>query len=388
MKKILISTVHPLYPISHGGIVRVIEEAKFLSKSGFEVHLIGTRTKKRDLEKVEKITGAKAYTFKSITYLTAGILSKLGLFIYGWIYNPLIGRDIRKLVREIRPDIIQSEFIHAAHQMSKVSKEFEIPFVVSEHNVEHVRLPVERKVSGEKMKLIERDICNSADYIITVSETDKQELMRIGVSSPIKVAPNGVDYSRYQVKNEVRDRMRQKYGIRKDDTVLVFHGTLKYPPNMTSNKLLKDYIFPKINKKHKNLKLLLIGQGRSLDISEKIIELPEIPFDEFPMHLSMGDIGVVPLTAGSGTRLKIIEYLAMGIPVVSTKVGAEGLPMRDGEDILIAKDAKDDIIEKINILLNDNQLRKRLSENGKGLVKEKLDWSTVLEGYLEVYKRL
>jgi len=91
----------------------------------------------------------------------------------------------------------------------------------------------------------------------------------------------------------------------------------------------------------------LIGQGRSLDISEKIIELPEIPFDEFPMHLSMGDIGVVPLTAGSGTRLKIIEYLAIGdIPVVSTKIGAEGLPMRDGEDILIAKDAQDDIIER------------------------------------------
>jgi glycosyltransferase involved in cell wall biosynthesis len=182
--------------------------------------------------------------------------------------------------------------------------------------------------------------------------------------------------------------MRQKYGIGKNDTVLVFHGTLNYRPNITANKLLKNYIFPELNKKHKNLKLLLIGPGRSQNVGEKVIELPEIPFDEFPMHLSMGDIGVIPLTAGSGTRLKIIEYLALGIPVVSTEVGAEGLPVRDGEHILIAKDAKDDFIEKIIKLLNDKQLRERLSKNGKELVKKKLDWSTVLKEYLDVYKEL
>lgn len=388
MKKILISTIHPLYPISHGGIVRVIEEAKFLSKNGFEVHLVGNRTKKIDLEKVEKITGSKAYTFSSMTYLTTGILSKLGLFTLGWIHNPLIRQEIEKLVEKIRPDIIQSEFIHAAYQVSKISKKFDIPFVISEHNIEYIKLPEEGKGSGEKLKLIERKICNFADCVITVSETDKQELAKIGVNRPIRVIPNGVDYSRYQIRNEVRDKMREKYGIRKNDTVLVFHGTLSYRPNITANKLLKNYIFPELNKKHKNIRLLLIGPGRSQNIGRKIIELSEIAFDEFPMHLSMGDIGVVPITAGSGTRLKIIEYLALGIPTVSTEVGAEGLPVSDGEHIIIAKDAKDDFIEKTIKLLNDKELQERLNKNGKELVKEKLDWSVVLKGYLEVYKEL
>ena len=388
MKKILISTVHPLYPISHGGIVRVVEEAKFLSKNGFEVHLIGNRTKKIDLEKVEKITGAKAYTFTNITYLTTGILSKLGLFTLGWIYNPFIRCDIEKLAEKIGPDIIQSEFIHAAYQVSKISKKFDIPFVISEHNIEYIKLPEEGKGSGENLKLIERDICNLADCVFTVSEKDKQELKRIGVNRPISVIPNGVDYSRYQIQNEVRDRMRQKYGIEINETVLVFHGTLGYRPNIIANKLLMDYIFPKLSKQNRNLKLLLIGPGRSQNIGEKVIELGEIPFGEFPMYLSMGDIGVVPLTAGSGTRLKIIEYLALGIPTVTTEVGAEGLPVSDGEDIIIAKDAKDDCIEKATKLLNDKQLRERLSKNGKKLVKEKLDWSIVLKGYLEVYKEL
>lgn len=389
MKKIVISTVHPLYPISHGGIVRVIEEAKFLSENGFEVHLIGMRTKKVDLKKVEKITGVKTYTFSKITYLTAGILSKLGLFALGWIYNPLIKRDIEELVEKIRPNIIQSEFIHSAYQMSKISRNFNIPFVVAEHNVEHIRLSEEGKGSGRKLKSIELKICNLADYVTTVSEKDKQDLAKIGVnSSTIKVIPNGVDYNRYQIRSEVRDRIRHKYGIEKNDIVLVFHGTLGYRPNITANELLKDYIFPKLNKEHKNLKLLLIGSGRSQNIGEKVIELDEISFSEFPMYLSMGDIGVVPITAGSGTRLKIIEYLALGIPTVSTEVGAEGLPVRDGEHIIIANDAKDDFVEKIIKLLNNKKLQERLNKNGKELVKEKLDWDIVLKGYLEVYKGL
>lgn len=388
MTKLLIITVHPLYPISHGGIVRVIEEAKFLTKYGIEVHLVGNITKKRHLEIVEKITGAKAYTFSILTYLTSGILSKLGFFTIGWINNSFIRWDINKLVKKIKPDIIQVEFIHTAHQVSIISKKFNIPLIISEHNVEYIKLSIEKHGDINKFKLIEKNICNSANYVTTVSEKDKEELLKMGVNRPIRTIPNGVDYYRFQIKTEVRDRLRQKYGIHKNDIVLVFHGTLNYYPNIAANELLKNQIFPELSSKHTNLKLLLIGPGRTSLISNKVIELSEITFDEFPMYLSMGDIGVVPITAGSGTRLKIIEYLALGIPTVSTEIGAEGLPVCDNRDILIATDAKDDLIKKITILLNDEKLQQRLSENGKKLVIEKLDWSVVLKEYLRIYDEL
>ena len=388
MTKILIITIHPLYPISHGGIVRVIEEAKFLSKCGIEVHLVGNITKKKDLGIVEKITGAKAYTFSILTYLTSGILSKLGLFTIGWINNSFIRWDVNKLVKIIKPDIIQVEFIHTARQVSIISKKFNIPLIISEHNVEYIKLSIEKQGDIKKFKSIERNICNSANYITTVSEKDKDELLKIGVNRPIRTIPNGVDYNRFQIKTEVRDRLRQKYGIQENDIVLVFHGTLNYYPNIAANELLKNQIFPELSLKHTNLKLLLIGPGRTSLIGNKVIELSEIPFDEFPMHLSMGDIGVVPLTAGSGTRLKIIEYLALGIPTVSTEIGAEGLPVCDNREILIARDAKDDLIKKITILINDKKLQQSLSENGKKLVIEELDWSVVLKEYLRIYDEL
>ena len=388
LTKILIITVHPLYPISHGGIVRVIEEAKFLTNNGIEVHLVGNSTKKSYLEIVENITGAKAYSFSILTYLTSGILSKFGLFTIGWINNSFIRWDINKLVKKIKPDIIQVEFIHTAHQVSIISKKFNIPLIISEHNVEYIKLSIEKQGYITKFKLMEKNICNSANYITTVSEKDKEELIRIGVNRPIKTIPNGVDYQRFQIETDVRDRLRQKYGIQKDDIVLIFHGTLNYNPNITANELLKNQIFPELSSKYKNLKLLLIGPGRTSLISNKVIELSEITFDEFPMHLSMGDIGVVPLTAGSGTRLKIIEYLALGIPTVSTEIGAEGLPVCDNRDILISRDARDDLIRKITILLNDKKLQQRLSKNGKKLVIEELDWNVVLKKYLTIYDEL
>lgn len=388
MIRILIVTIHPLYPISHGGIVRVIEEAKFLAENGIEVHLAGNLTAKKDLEIVEKITGAKAYTYSIFSYLTSGIFGKFGYFEKGWVNNSFIGSDIRKLVKKIQPDIIQAEFIHIANQAVKISREFNIPSVISEHNVEYIKLSMEKQGDIEKLRSLEKKICNCADYVTTVSQKDKEELLKIGVNRPVIAIPNGVDYSRYQVTPQARERLRQKYGIQKNDMVLVFHGTMNYSPNIAADDLLKNQIFPELGRKYKNLKLLLIGPGRKSLISDNIIELSEISFDEFPMHLSMGDIGVVPLTSGSGTRLKIIEYLASGIPTVSTRIGAEGLPVDDGRNILIAQDARHELIKKTELLLDDKQLRQRLSENGKKLVIEKLDWNIVLKEYLKIYDEL
>lgn len=388
MKKILIVTIHPLYPVSHGGIVRVIEEAKFLSKNGFEVHLVGNFTKRKYLEKVENITGAKAYTYSIFSYLTSGILSEFSFFVPGWVDNSFIGNDVRKFAKKIKPDIIQAEFLHAANQVSKVSKELNIPFVLSEHNTEYIKLSMEKRGNIEDLKIIEKNICNSADYISTVSDNDKEELRKIGVNVPIITIPNGVDFARYQVNAESRETLRQKYGLTKDDTVIVFHGTLNYFPNSEANDLLKNRIFPELLKIHKNLKLLLMGPGHKIFMDENIIELAEISFEEFPVYLSMGDIAVVPLTTGSGTRLKIIEYMASGIPTVSTEIGAEGLPVEDGTHILISQDTGRNMIHRISTLIEDRRLQQKLIQNGRKIVQEKLDWNIVLKKYLNIYNTL
>lgn len=388
MTKVLIVTIHPLYPISHGGIVRVIETAKFLSRNGCDVHILGNFTHNKFISKVKKITGAEIYSFSSLTYLSSGISDILGLMKYGWVYNPLLRQDIAKIVKKIDPDVIQCEFLHTAYQALLISKKRKIPIILTEHNVEHIRLSGEGRAFKNELKSIERDICNNVDRVIAVSDKDAEELRRIGVENEIKVIQNGIDYGRYNSDASSRYAIREKYGISRGDTVLIYHGSLKYKPNAIANEILKEDIFPRLCEKYDKIKLLLIGPGHKDTINNNIIEIPDVPYEDLPGYLSMGDIGVIPLTMGSGTRLKIVEYLALGIPVISTAIGAEGLPVIDNEHILITKDSGREFLDKVELLINDADLRERLSKNGKELARKELDWSNVLKKYLEVYNQL
>ena len=399
-QRILIMTHHRLYPIDHGAIIRVVEEVKFLCENGFEVHLVGGMTNKEGIKRVKEITSAEVHTYP-MSLVRSGILLMLNKInkslslkfsnpLSYW-FGPSVKYNFAHIIKKVKPHIIQCEFLFLSYNASKIAKKYDIPVVISEHNVEFIRLVKEAVVSADKteeLKKIERELCNSADFVTTVSEEDKKKLMEIGVLTPIEVIPNGVSYERYQIREEIREEMRRKYGIERDDVVLVFHGTLDYRPTVEANDLLINLIFPELDKKYENMKLLLIGPGHPKEIGEKIIQLPAIPFEEFPEHLSMGDIGVVPLTAGSGTRLKIIEYLALGIPTVSTEIGAEGLPVTNDKDIIIAKDAKEDFVKKTLNLLEDKKLQEKIRERGRELVKEKLDWNIVLREYLEIYNHL
>lgn len=367
--------------------MRVVEEAKFLSRNGCDVHLLGNVTDKNFINKVKDITHAKIHTFSYMTYLSSGILTVLGLLKYGWIYNPLLGRDIKKIVEDISPDIIQCEFLQSANQAMRISKRLKIPVVLTEHNVEYIIQSSVGLAHKNELKDIERDICNRVDCVVAVSDNDAREFREIGVTNRIKVIQNGIDCDRYNVDSR-RYAIREKHGISKDDVVLIYHGSLKYKPNVIANKLLKEKIFPELRKKYGNIKLLLIGRGHKSGVNNGVIEVSEVPFEDLPGYLSMGDIGVIPLTMGSGTRLKIIEYLALGIPTVSTLIGAEGLPITDHEHMLLTGDTDDGFVSKVELLLNDAKLREKLSKNGKELVRNELDWNNVLKNYLEIYNTI
>ena len=400
MKRLLIITQHRLYPVDHGAIIRIIEEAKFFRKNGYEVHLAGNRTTKKEKGIIEGMTGAKVHLFPRALIRSRGhfILSKViksggkkGLDHFSFMANPSNQHDIVGIIKMANPDIIQCENIFLSYYVSGIAKRYGIPVLLTEHNVESVGLIKAGKVGAEKegeLKELERDLCNSMDVVTTVSSQDRKRLREIGVKVPIEVTPNGVDYGRYRIDEKAREKVRQKYGFDEEEMVLVFHGTLYYRPNMDANELLIKHIFPELDRRYENLRLLLIGPGHPRVIDGKVMQLPSIPSEELPIYLSMGDVGVVPLMAGSGSRLKIIEYLATGIPTVSTETGAEGLPVTHGENIIITKDEMEDFIEKTARVLENAGLRERLRESGKRLAEEQLDWEVVLGKYLEIFERL
>jgi glycosyltransferase involved in cell wall biosynthesis len=103
--------------------------------------------------------------------------------------------------------------------------------------------------------------------------------------------------------------------------------------------------------------------------------------EDLPAHIAAADVAVAPMLSGSGTNLKILEYLATGLPVVTTPIGAEGLPLTDGETALVTE--PEDVAAETCRLLRDGDLRERLGANGRELAVSEFSWSTTLEPYEE-----
>lgn len=224
----------------------------------------------------------------------------------------------------------------------------------------------------------EKMVLKNADLLIAVSEREKQILLSMGFPShKIFVAPNGVDTESFQ-KSSNSSAIREKYGL-KNSKVVVFVGHLGYTPNLEAIQLISSVIAPKVKKELGDVVFLVVGKMRNATV------LPGLVFTGYVENVSdllgVADVGIAPLLHGAGTRLKILEYLSSGLPVVSTSVGAEGLSIENGSNIFIDDDLEE-FTDHVIKLLKDPSLSTRMGEAGKNAAKN-YDWKNIT-GKLEI----
>jgi glycosyltransferase involved in cell wall biosynthesis len=205
---------------------------------------------------------------------------------------------------------------------------------------------------------------------LMVSNEDRKTLLRRGFPShKLEVLPNPVDQSKYDglTKKEMTEA-RMSLGIEKRDPVILFVGGLDYPPNRLAVKRIFEEIAPRVVTHFPNAKFCVIGPHPPLEYSHpSIIYTGGIYGRELAPFIATADVGIAPIEWGTGTKMKILEYFAAGLAVVSTSAGAKGLDVQDGNNILIADDYKD-FSRKIVELLNDGKKRKQLGSNALRLV--------------------
>jgi glycosyltransferase involved in cell wall biosynthesis len=168
---------------------------------------------------------------------------------------------------------------------------------------------------------------------------------------------------------------------------LVFVGAMHWRPNQDAIQYFVDEILPLVRDRRPDVSIAVVGQEPPAHI-QKLDSLPGVHIvgrvDDVRPYVDAATVYVVPLRIGGGTRLKILEALAMGKAVVSTSVGAEGLDVVDGEHILIA-DSADEFADRIERLLADPSLRGKLGRAGRALVTERYRWDSLarkLESFL------
>ncbi len=213
-----------------------------------------------------------------------------------------------------------------------------------------------------------------------VSESEKRKVERaVPGYADVRVIPNAVDLSRYD----------GDFGAPRPNT-LVFCGALTYSANLDALRFFLRDVYPRILSEVPNVVLRVTGRTQGVDLSS----LPNHPGVQYTGYVqdvrpvvAQSWVSVVPIRIGGGTRLKILESMALGTPVVSTSKGAEGLDVADGQNILIA-DQPEEFAARVVSIVRSVELRRKLAANGRLLVELRYDWEAVGRELIELVEQI
>lgn len=201
------------------------------------------------------------------------------------------------------------------------------PYIFIEHNIEYDIKKQTKSRYVRLMKLLEIVLCNSAEKVMAVSKKDKNELVKLGVyRKKILIFENGFDSERFYHHTKYNKMVRNELGI-ENGPMMFFCGKFDYAPNVEALHTIRWQILPEVVEKIPDSKFVVVGGGRNeIDWN---LRHPSLIFtglvDHIERYLNASDIVIVPITKGSGTRIKILEAIACGKTIISTKKGAEGL---------------------------------------------------------------
>ena len=386
-----------VYPPKSGGHTRIHNLNLEISKN-YKLFLFSQGIRKFELKYPLKswITEINdnytEYRFVSTLSLAASYLSVLGKKNI----PPIFSGDILKISnpRILNKKIKQSDLIQIVHpwqfKYAYKNKPEDTPIVLDEHDVESDILEQttnSKSILTKKLLKIakekEKYAVENADAVFAVSQDDKNRLSTAFnvAKTKIHVVPNGVDVSNFYLstKNE-KEEIKKTLGLSKKKIVL-FTGW-KHAPNFEA---VEEILNMSDEIKNKDALFLIAGRvGDTFENREHVLFTGYA--EDILNYFKAADIAINPMMSGSGTNLKMLEYLASGLPTITTKIGARGLNVENGENVIISE--IEDFPEWINNLLNDDELYVKLRKNGRKLVEEKYDWRQIAEKQMRVYEEL
>lgn len=303
--------------------------------------------------------------------------------------RPEMLRDLRLLINQEKFDLIVCDFVLAA---PVIPWNADVPKVLFTHNVEATiwrrhfeveRNPAWKVVWWREYRTtlrMERKYSLLADHVLTVSESDRQYFCKFSDAAKTTAIATGVD-----------TRYFQPLPAMEEANNLVFTGSMDWRPNEDAITFFAQTIFPKIRQSVPGAVLWVVGRSPSAAVRRMAEKEPNIKVtgtvEDVRPYMGRGSVYVVPLRVGSGTRLKIFEAMAMGKAVVSTKIGAEGLPVTHGKDVLLA-DEPDDFAEHVVGLLQNESRRHELGSAARNLVEQHYSWERVAKDCEAIFDRV
>ena len=304
-------------------------------------------------------------------------------------------------------DVVQIEGIEMAQYGLALAANRQSPdgqrpcLVFDDHNAEYVlqlraweidrRYPAKwhralySLIQWRKLQRYEAQVCRAMDAVVAVSAADCRALQRIVPGVEVAVVPNGVDSTSFAVPTTSHPTDKNKI---RHMASLVFTGTMDFRPNIDAVTWFCQAILPRIKKEVFHVHFYIVGKSPPPEV-RRLGEDPAVTVtgyvEDIRPYIAQSLIYVVPMRMGSGTKLKVLQAMAMGTPVIATSTGAEGIEVTPGEDVLIA-DEPADFAQQVIDLLNNAPLRQRLAQRGRQLMEARYDWTAIAPQLEQVYE--
>jgi len=319
------------------------------------------------------------------------------------VLNCWSSRSVAQLAGVLRSnqfDTVQIEGVHLVEYLPIIREARGCPAIIVDlHNIESEIMWRYAKTSGNwakkiaakrTAKLIERAedrlLATCATHTVT-SERERQKLLARRPGANIQVIPNGVDTSFYTAK-EIAETCRQNGQTRWKQTIL-FVGSMDYHANIDGVIWFSRAAWPEIARNHPDMHFIIVGRDPAPEVralASDRIHVAGTVDDVRPFYAS-AVAAVVPLRSGSGTRLKILEAMAAGVPAVSTRLGAEGIDLEHDVHILLA-DSGPEMVAAVDRVASSDETRARLSLAARALVSRVYDWSIIGEQLYGLHENL
>jgi sugar transferase (PEP-CTERM/EpsH1 system associated) len=301
----------------------------------------------------------------------------------------IVQQQVRELISRERFDLVVCDFLVAA---GVIPWEAPIPKLLFTHNVEAAiwkRLcnvthnPIKR-VAFERewrtTKAFEAQVLHMADHVLTVSNTDRDSFSSTIAPERITIVPTGVNTDFFR-----------STGCAQRPRSLVFTGSMDWIPNEDGIVYFLRHILPLVRRSLPDTSLTIVGRSPSANLKREVARIQNVLLtgrvDDVRPYVDQAEVYIVPLRAGSGTRLKIFEAMALRKAIVSTTVGAEGLAVINNRHLLLADDS-DEFASAVLRLLENAGLRNRIGSAARELVENKFSWTAAANTVDRVISRL
>lgn len=379
------------FPPNDGGRLGYYNPIKYLSRRN-EIVLVSLGGP----ENPAHVSELKRFCLAVETFRKPGSGQRWGL-ARGLIRNPpgslakywdsRFGDFLLECVTRHNPDLVELQHL----SMAVYGRFFpSLPVILREHNVEYkvwerqvrsARSWLEWayvRLAAPRIRVYEGNVASRFARCVTVSEADARHLRAISPRAHVEVIPSGVDTEYFYPVQ----------GVREEPYSLTLTGSFEWPPKQHSLWVLMTEIFPRIKTRVPEAKLYVVGKGVPPEMRERAEKMPSVVItgavEDVRPYISRSSIVLQYLESGGGIALKVLEAMAMRKPVLSNRLGCEGIDVEAGRDCLLA-DGVENFADAAVQMLNDSDLRRRLADEGYKRIQEAYAWQRLTGQFEKCY---